>query len=118
MVLKKAYAIDFSPTGTTEKAVTAIAEGPGLPHEKIDLTPIQARQTFRGPFTKNDLVVVGLPVYGGRIPKNLDDFFSGLKGNGAPAAAVVMYGNREYEDALIELKIKLEECGFKVIAGA
>lgn len=118
MVLKKAYAIYFSPTGTTEKAVTAIAEGTGLPHEKIDLTPMQARQTFRGHFTKNDLVVVGLPVYGGRLPKNLDDFFSGLKGNGAPAIAIVMYGNREYEDALIELKIRLEERGFKVIAGA
>lgn len=118
MIIKKAYAIYFSPTGTTEKAVTAIAEGTGLPHEKIDLTPMQARQTFKSSFSKNDLVVVGLPVYGGRLPKNLDNFFSGLSGNGTPAIALVMYGNREYEDAIIELKIRLEERGFKVIVGA
>lgn len=31
---------------------------------------------------------------------------------------MVVYGNRDYEDALIELKIRMEERGFKVIAAA
>ena len=118
MKIKKVYAIYFSPTGTTEKAVIAFAQGTGLPYEKIDLTLLKTRQQFKRSFTKNELVIAGMPVYGGRLPKNLDSFFSGLKGNGTPAAALVMYGNREYEDALIELKIRLEERGFKVIAGA
>jgi ferredoxin/flavodoxin len=116
--IKKAYAIFFSPTGTTEKAVTAVTEGTGLPSEKIDLTPLNKRQSFKQAFTKNELVIAGLPVYGGRLPFNLDDFFSGLKGYNTPAVAMVMYGNREYEDALIELKMRLEKRGFKVIAGA
>ena len=118
MVLKIAYTIYFSPTGTTEKAVNAVAEGTGLAYEKIDLTILKRRQDFKRSFNKNDLVIVGMPVYGGRLPKNLDDFFAGLKGDNTAAAALVMYGNREYEDALIELKIRLEERGFKVIAGA
>jgi ferredoxin/flavodoxin len=118
MNIKQAYSIYFSPTGTTEKAASAIAAGTGLPYERIDLTTVQSRQTSRRSFSENDLVIAGAPVYGGRIPKNIDDFFSSLNGNGAPAVALVMYGNREYEDALIELKIRLEECGFRVIAGA
>jgi len=118
MLLKKAYAVFFSPTGTTEKAVTAVAGGTGLPLEKIDLTPLKTRQAFKRSFTKSDLVVVGLPVYGGRLPYNLENFFAGLNGKDTPAVALVMYGNREYNDALIELKIRLEERGFHVAAGA
>lgn len=118
MTITKAYAVYFSPTGTTGKAVTALAEGTGLPFEKIDLTLLTTRQTFNRSFATNELVIVGLPVYGGRLPKNLDNFFSGLKGNNTPAVALVMYGNREYEDALIELKMQLEGHGFSVIAGA
>jgi ferredoxin len=118
MVLKKVYSIYFSPTGTTEKATNAVAAGTGRPYEKIDLTLLKNRQAFKHTFSKNELVIAGMPVYGGRLPKTLDDFFSGIKGNGAPAAALVMYGNREYNDALMELKIRLEERGFNVIAGA
>jgi ferredoxin len=118
MNTKKAYSVYFSPTGTTEKAANAIASGTGLPYERIDLTILKKRQNFKLTFNKSDLVIAGTPVYGGRIPKNIDNFFSGLNGNGAPAVALVVYGNREYEDALIELKIRLEERGFQVIAGA
>ena len=118
MKLKKVYAVFFSPTGTTEKAVTAVAEGTGLPFEKIDLTSLKTRHAFKHSFTKSDLVVVGLPVYGGRLPYNLENFFTGLNGKDTPAVALVMYGNREYNDALIELKLRLEERGFHVAAGA
>ena len=118
MNIKKAHAIFFSPTGTTEKAVTSVAEGTGLPLENIDLTPLKIRQAFRRYFTNSDLVIVGLPVYGGRLPKNIDNFFTGLDGKDTPSIALVMYGNREYEDALLELKIRLEQHGFRVIAGA
>jgi ferredoxin/flavodoxin len=118
MDIKKVYAIYLSPTGTTERAVLAMAEGTGLPYEKIDLTTLKSRQNLNLSFGKNELVITGMPVYGGRIPMNLENFFSGLKGNDTPTIALVMYGNREYEDALLELKIKMEEWGFKVIAGA
>jgi|WetSurMetagenome_2_1015567.scaffolds.fasta_scaffold192452_1 ferredoxin/flavodoxin len=118
MTINKVYAIYFSPTGTTEKAVVALASGTGMPVEKIDLTEPQARKAFNRTFGKDELVVVGLPVYGGRLPRNLEDFFSGLNGQGAPAVSLVMYGNREYDDALIELKMRLEERGFTVKAAA
>ncbi len=117
-MLKKVIAVYFSPTGTTEKAVSAFAAGTGLPIEKIDLTTPKARHAFKRSFGQDELVIAGLPVYGGRLPWYLDDFFSGLNGNSTPAVATAMYGNREYEDALIELKVRLEERGFVVKAGA
>jgi ferredoxin len=42
----------------------------------------------------------------------------GLHGEGTPAVAVVVYGNRDYDDSLLELKLKLEECAFEVRAAA
>jgi ferredoxin len=111
-------AIYFSPTGTTQKTVRTIAKGTGLPFRSIDLTLPQPRRSFQQSFGRDDMVIVGLPVYVGRLPKGLDDFFSGLSGNRTPAVAVVLYGNREYNDALIELKMRLEERGFAVRAAA
>lgn len=118
MNIRQAYAIYFSPTGGTQKAVTAFTGGLGVPFENIDLTSHESRLGANRSFGKGDLVVAGLPVYGGRLPKNLESFFSGLKGDETPAVAVVTYGNREYDDALIELKLRLEEQGFIILAGA
>jgi len=118
MEIREVVAIYFSPTGTTQRAVTAFAAGMGLPFEAIDLTVPKVRKAFNRSFVKDELVVAGLPVYGGKLPMYLDDFFSGLKGDGTPAVATVTYGNREYDDALVELKMRLEERGFIVKAAA
>lgn len=117
MKIKRVYAIYFSPTGTTEKAITAFVKGMAVPFEIIDLTLPNDRQAFSRSFRNDELVVVGFPVYAGRLPMDLNDFFSGLQGHDTPAVALVMYGNREYNDALIELRLLLEEKGFVVKAG-
>ena len=116
--MSKVFSIYLSPTGTTQKVALAIARGMGMPFEDLDLTTPKARQAFKHSFSKNEIAIVGLPVYAGRLPKNIDNFFSGLEGNGASAVALVLYGNRNYNDALVELKLKLKECGFVVKAGA
>jgi ferredoxin len=118
MNISQVFAVYLSPTGTTERAVLAVAEGTGLPCEKLDLTTWKSRQGLNRSFGRDEVVIAGMPVYGGRLPMNVDSFFAGLKGNATPCIALVMYGNRAYEDALIELKIRMEERGFKIIAGA
>lgn len=118
MDITKVFSIYLSPTGTTQKVALAIATGMGIPFENCDLTTIKNRQSFYHTFSKDELAIVGLPVYAGRLPKNIDDFFSSLEGNTTPAVALVLYGNRDYNDALIELRLRLEECGFIVKAGA
>jgi ferredoxin len=118
MKIRRVFAIYFSPTGTTQKAITAFVQGMAIPFEIIDLTLPRDRQVFRHSFKNDELVVVGLPVYAGRLPMDLNDFFSGLQGHETPAVALVMYGNREINDALIELRLLLEDKGFAVKAGA
>src|SRR5512143_2578043 len=108
MRIIKVSAVYFSPTGTTRRTVHAIAEGTGMPFSPEDLTLPERRRNFSRSFAADELVIVGLPVYAGRLPRNLEDFFEGLHGNSTPAVAVVVYGNRDYNDALLELKMKLD----------
>lgn len=82
MEIKKVVTLYFSPAGTTKKAVSAFAEGMGLPVEAIDLTLPEKRHGFKRSFNAGELLIASLPVYGGRLPMYLDEFFNGLKGNG------------------------------------
>lgn len=105
----------FSATDNTKKILKAIAE-------KIDKNFIEYNITLpenRGQkliFGEEDFVLVGVPVYSGRIPKFLVPALNEVKGNGARALCIVTYGNREYEDALLELHNLCEDNGFRVIA--
>lgn len=51
-----------------------------------------------------ELCVIAVPVYGGRVAATALQRLQRLKGNGSPAILVVVYGNRDYEDALLELR--------------
>ena len=67
---------------------------------------------------KEELVLFGAPVYGGRIPPLAAKRLSRLKGNQTPAVVIVVYGNRAFEDALLELSDLVRARGFIPIAGA
>ncbi|VBB08129.1 Hypothetical protein LUCI_3394 [Lucifera butyrica] len=119
MNIKKVWAAYFSATGTTQKIVTEIAnkigENIGVERDNFDFTLPDARNGILG-FTAGDLVIFGTPVYAGRVPNVLLKFLETIEGNGAVAVPVVLYGNRNYDDALIELRDILEKAGFHTIA--
>lgn len=107
----------FSPTGTTGKVVAAIGRGLAAESlESFDLTLPGA--SLPGEATVGDVLIVGVPVYAGRVPALAVERLRELRGNGAYCVAVVVYGNREYEDALLELKELMTAAGFRVIAGS
>jgi ferredoxin len=109
--------IYFSPTRTTKKVLKSIAQGlQAETVEHVDLTPPDSR-TREFEEIRDELALVGAPVYGGRLPPDAVQRLRRLRGNDTPAAAVVLYGNREYEDALLELKDLVAEVGFIPIAG-
>ena len=114
MNIEKWIIAHFSPTGGTRKITDAIAAGFNIPVEEIDLTKEVSSVTLG----KNDALMAVLPVYAGRVPQISLERLSALKGNGQKAVAVVVYGNREYEDALLETKDTLEANGFCVVAAA
>jgi ferredoxin len=108
----------FSPTQTTKKVLAGIAQGiqpDAITH--LNLTPPQIKTRELAPVDAS-LAIIGAPVYGGRIPVDATERLRQVKGNGVPAVVVVVYGNRAYEDALLELKDIAVECGFVPIAGA
>ncbi len=113
--LKMAY---FSPTGTTKVVVQGIASGinPGTT-ELIDVTQPRARkQALQA--SENDLLVIAIPVYMGRVPALLNEWLNAIEAYNTPTVCVVVYGNRAFENALFELKDIVIKRGCIPIAGA
>lgn len=117
MDIKKVKLVYFSPTGTGKKTVNAIAEGIGYETDSIDLTPPNSIK-MRYKLGKNELAIIAVPVYSGRVPQTAIDRLWNISGDGTAAVLVVVYGNRAFEDALLELHHKTNELGFRTIAGA
>ena len=121
MNVKRVLAVFFSATGTTENVVTrvaaSIAEELGVECESFDFTLPSSREAVLS-FSADDLVVLGTPVYAGRVPNVLLKYLGTIQGNGAVAVPIVVYGNRNYDDALIELRDILEKDGFHTVAAA
>ena len=108
----------FSPTGGTRKYCTEIAKRLDADYEILDLTRPEIREKEYH-FKADDFVIFGSPVYAGRLPEIPGGIFEKVKGDQTPAAFLVSYGNREYEDALLEEKEICEANGFiGVAAGA
>jgi ferredoxin len=108
----------FSPTGTTKAVVQGIARGIGhATVEQIDITGPGAReQPLQA--SANELLVVAVPVYMGRVPAVLTEWFQAVRAHQTPVVCVVVYGNRVYEDALLELTEIMTARGCRPIAGA
>jgi len=118
---KTINAMYFSATDTTKEVVSTLARGisDNISRETatniIDFTlPVARLKPVH--FSEQDVVIVGVPVYAGRVPNVLVKYLNSITGNGALAIPIVVYGNRNYDDALIELKDILEFNGFKIIA--
>lgn len=121
MDISNVYAVYFSATGTTQKIVTHIAsalgEGLGAAVKTRNFT-LPAGRAEPLIFGKGDLIVFGTPVYAGRIPNVLLTYLETMEGNGALAVPVALFGNRNYDDALIEQRDLLERKGFRTVAAA
>ena len=114
------WALYFSPTGNAARlAVTlakSMAEALGAKLRVWDFT-LPKNRVQKIVFKKEDLVVVSTPVYAGRVPNKLLPYLeNNWQGNGALAIPLVSFGNRAFDDALIELRNLLEADGFHTVA--
>ena len=121
MERKKVWAVYFSATDTTKKIVLTIADEAarllGAEREDYDFTlPGMRENGFAA--GKDDLVIFGTPVYAGRVPNVMLKYLATIQGNGALAVPVVLFGNRNFDDGLIELRDILENTGFHTVAAA
>ncbi len=114
MRINKVKMVYYSPTGTTKQMLEYITDGFTTEAiEHIDLTPPNSGSQE----ISADLTIIGVPVYGGRVSTIAVERLKKVKGKDTLSVAVVVYGHRAYEDALIELKDLSVDIGFKPIAG-
>ena len=106
------YNIHFSPTGGTKKVADIICGALKGDFVEIDLC-CNIEQTSLG---KDDVCLVSVPSYGGRVPATAIEKLKSISGNGAKALLNCVYGNRAWEDTLTELQDTLEEQGFRCVA--
>lgn len=105
----------FSPTGGTQKAAAALTAAWGEPARSVDLT--DAKEDFsRIALRPDDTAVIAVPSYGGRVPGLAAERIRRIQGNGANAILVCVYGNRAYEDTLVEMEDLAKASGFRVTA--
>ena len=106
------YQICFSPTGGTRRAAEMVCRAFGVQIERINL------MQHVGPlfFSEEDLCLIAVPVYGGRVPEVALRGLRVMKGNGIPTVLMAVYGNRAVDDALLELRDEVYACGFRVVA--
>lgn len=112
----KLYEIYFSPTGGTKMVADILCSQWECEKVEVDLSDKNV-DFAKVAIGKRDICIVAAPVYGGRVPLMASANLGKIKGNGAKAVAVAVYGNRAYEDALLEMKDDLCEVGFNCIAG-
>lgn len=104
------HIVYFSPTHTSQKVARAIGDGIGMGRRiETDLTCGTSASEI---LIKDSLAVITVPVYAGRVAPLAVERLKRLKGDNSVAILVAVYGNRDYEDALVELRDLTIEQGF------
>lgn len=103
----------FSPTGGTRRVAELLSKELGDGVRTVDLTdPAPGSADLDG----DSLAVIAVPSYGGRVPALAARRLAGVRGNNARCVLVCVYGNRAYEDTLLEMEDLAGQCGFRVVA--
>ena len=109
------YEITFSPTGGTKKSADLLS---AAWEEKTEINLMDRMADFHKVFTAEDICLVAVPSFAGRVPAVATERLKQMQGGGAKAILVAVYGNRAYEDTLVELEDTLKEKGFVPVGGA
>lgn len=127
--------ISFSPTGTSQTIADALAQAllvsiqkhannSSVSIKQISLTTPKDMEEAVASYAPHTLYICACPVYGGRVAPLAMERLKTLQLQGAdssgvpsPVIPIVVYGNRDYEDALVELSDFFENKGFVTISG-
>lgn len=107
----KLYALYFSPTGGTKKVLDIICSAWNCQKEYINLSDIP-ETNLSMPFNEDDICIVSVPSFSGRVPQFIIPILQKLNGNKAKAILIATYGNRAFDDTLLELKDTMESSNF------
>lgn len=111
----KLFEIVFSPTGGTKKVGEVLSSEFQGEKVKINLMNMDSSSGM-GEIMPDDICLIAVPSFGGRVPAPAVESLKKVKGNHAKAILVTVFGNRAYDDTLLELQDIAEESGFVCIA--
>lgn len=107
--------MSFSPTGGTKKVADVLCEHLSANFEMVDLS--DSKYNFSNiSISSKDIAVIAVPSYGGRVPEVVNSRISQIAGNGCKTIIIGVYGNRAFEDTLVELYDIAQSSGFQIIA--
>lgn len=109
------YEIYFSPTGGTKKTADIICGAWADERKEVDLTERDLKMDEMS-FDSKDICIIAVPSFGGRVPGIALSSLKKASGGSARAILVVVYGNRDYDDTLLELKDTVQNAGFRCAA--
>ena len=116
----KVYEMYFSPTGGTRSSskifMARLCGCLEAEPAAVALLDAVRRGGELPAFCEEDICVVSVPSFAGRVPLPAVEILSKAKGNGARAVLNVVYGNRAIDDTLLELRDVLEAAGFRCAA--
>lgn len=107
----KLYALYFSPTGGAKRVLDIICSAWDCQKEYIDLSDF-SKTDLTISFRENDLCIVSVPSFSGRVPQFIIPVLQKLQGNQAKTILISTCGNRAFDDTLLELKDTMEQSGF------
>lgn len=107
----KVYLLYFSPTGGTKKVIDRIASAWDCQKIEIDLSDMTYKLS-NVVFEENDICIVAVPSFSGRVPQFIIPKLKEIKGTDVKAILVTAYGNRAFDDTLIELQDTMQSAGF------
>ena len=103
----------FSPTGGVKRAAKLLAAPMAERSEVIDLSlPLNGTPSF----SPEDVCLIAVPCFGGRVPEIALERLAQTQGGGARAILMSVYGNRNDEDTLFELKSAARRAGYVPMA--
>ena len=111
----RTYTITFSPTGGTKKVADILSGALWQQVSAVDLT--DSHTDFGAlALTAEDVALIAVPSFSGRVPEIACQRLAAIQGGGAKAVLVCVYGNRAYDDTLLELLDVAKQAGFRSIA--
>lgn len=118
MKIESLKLVYFSPTGATKRIIERIAYG--ISHSTVEIVDITKPEGRKQQLqtAENELLIIGVPVYFGRVQTNAIEWLHTIEAHNTPTVCIVVYGNREYDDALLELKDTMVKNGCLPIACA
>lgn len=111
----KIHQITFQPNGRHTKSLRLYMRGHWC--KSIRYRPLREGRTNKiADIHEEDFAIIAMPVFAGRVPALAVERLRRIKSNHARCAIVAVYGNRTYDDALLEMQDVATEMGFRVVA--